>query len=256
MLVTGKVLWWPHNKKALRIRTWFRWNPKTKWKRKNYNLHQILAIYSALILLIIALTGLVWAFQWVDYSVQWMANGGKEVRRDTSSLISVPTVEAESGVMDRIIANINTINRELKSAYIVIPRLEKEPIHVYVRKREDINEYHEIYYRSSGRCLERLHTDDLSNGEKLLWLNYGIHVGSILGLPGKILAFFASLISASLPVTGFLIWWGKRRKGKQKPKTKKYPKLTLVPEPQKSLAGHVSVAYMNTGVKDNDRTNK
>jgi len=31
-------------------------------------------------------------------------------------------------------------------------------------------------------------------------------------LPGKILAFCASLIAASLPVTGFYIWWGRRKK--------------------------------------------
>jgi uncharacterized iron-regulated membrane protein len=40
-------------------------------------------------------------------------------------------------------------------------------------------------------------------------LNYDIHIGAILGLPGKIVAFLASLIAASLPVTGLVIWWGK-----------------------------------------------
>lgn len=49
-------------------------------------------------------------------------------------------------------------------------------------------------------------------GAKLRRMNYDIHVGSILGLPGKIIAFFAALIGASLPVTGFLVWWGKRKK--------------------------------------------
>jgi len=38
----------------------------------------------------------------------------------------------------------------------------------------------------------------------------------ILGLPDKILAFFASLVSASLPVTGFLVWWGRRNKERRK----------------------------------------
>jgi len=42
-------------------------------------------------------------------------------------------------------------------------------------------------------------------------------VGSILGLPGKVLAFFASLIGATLPVTGFIIWWGKGKKKKKTP---------------------------------------
>jgi len=48
--------------------------------------------------------------------------------------------------------------------------------------------------------------------DKLLRMNYDIHTGAILGLPGKILAFFASLICASLPVTGVYIWWGRRNK--------------------------------------------
>jgi len=47
-------------------------------------------------------------------------------------------------------------------------------------------------------------------------MNYDIHTGAILGLPGKILAFFASLICASLPVTGFYIWYGRKYKKKEK----------------------------------------
>jgi len=47
-------------------------------------------------------------------------------------------------------------------------------------------------------------------------MNFDLHLGFFMGLPGKILAFLASLICASLPVTGFLIWynrkWGKRSK--------------------------------------------
>jgi uncharacterized iron-regulated membrane protein len=44
--------------------------------------------------------------------------------------------------------------------------------------------------------------------------NYDIHVGAILGLPTKIIAFIVSLICASLPVTGFMIWWGEERKNR------------------------------------------
>lgn len=60
-------------------------------------------------------------------------------------------------------------------------------------------------------------------------MNYDLHVGSILGLPGKILAFFGALIGASLPVTGFLVWWGKRKK-KKKPVAQKasQPKIASI----------------------------
>ncbi|MEO8961981.1 MAG: PepSY-associated TM helix domain-containing protein [Ginsengibacter sp.] len=43
-------------------------------------------------------------------------------------------------------------------------------------------------------------------------MNYDIHTGQLLGLAGKILAFLASLIAASLPITGFYIWWGRKKK--------------------------------------------
>ena len=42
-------------------------------------------------------------------------------------------------------------------------------------------------------------------------LNYDIHIGAVLGLTGKIIAFLISLICASLPITGFLVWWNKRK---------------------------------------------
>jgi uncharacterized iron-regulated membrane protein len=55
---------------------------------------------------------------------------------------------------------------------------------------------------------------DATASDKLFRMNYDIHVGAIWGIAGKILAFSVSLISASLPITGFLIWWGRRNKRK------------------------------------------
>jgi len=53
-------------------------------------------------------------------------------------------------------------------------------------------------------------------GDKLMRMNYDIHVGAIAGIAGKIMAFLASLIAASLPITGFLIWRGKQKKSREK----------------------------------------
>ncbi|MBS1566334.1 MAG: PepSY domain-containing protein, partial [Bacteroidetes bacterium] len=55
---------------------------------------------------------------------------------------------------------------------------------------------------------------DAKVGDKIYRMNYDIHVGAIAGLPGKIIAFFVSLVCASLPVTGFIIWWGKKKRKK------------------------------------------
>ena len=56
-----------------------------------------------------------------------------------------------------------------------------------------------------------------SVADKMLRLNYDVHVGAIWGLAGKRRVFCASLVAASLPVTGFLIWRGRRRKQKKVP---------------------------------------
>jgi uncharacterized iron-regulated membrane protein len=43
---------------------------------------------------------------------------------------------------------------------------------------------------------------------------YPIHTGSVGGIFTKLIALAVSLFAASLPVTGFLIWWGRRKKSK------------------------------------------
>jgi len=60
-------------------------------------------------------------------------------------------------------------------------------------------------------------------------MNYDIHTGAIIGLPGKILAFFGSLIVASLPITGFYIWLGRKQKDKTKRQEKASKKLSRTP---------------------------
>ncbi len=68
--------------------------------------------------------------------------------------------------------------------------------------------------------------EQASVGDKLRRMNYDIHVGSILGFPGKVLAFLSALIGASLPITGFLIWYGRKFKKKA---TKKEPLKNVKP---------------------------
>lgn len=59
-----------------------------------------------------------------------------------------------------------------------------------------------------------------NRGAKLSRMNDDIYIGNIVGLPGRVAMFLAVLIGASLPITGFYIWWGKRRKNKKAAKEK------------------------------------
>ena len=57
MLISGIILWWPKNKKARKQRLSFDWKKVKSWKRKNYDVHNVLGFYASLFLLLIAFSG-------------------------------------------------------------------------------------------------------------------------------------------------------------------------------------------------------
>jgi uncharacterized iron-regulated membrane protein len=70
--------------------------------------------------------------------------------------------------------------------------------------------------RYSGKLLNFIPYSSKSPGAKLNALNYDIHTGQVAGFFGKIIAFLVSLISASLPITGLILYLGKKYKSKPK----------------------------------------
>lgn len=61
---------------------------------------------------------------------------------------------------------------------------------------------------------------DIAKADWIRRMNYGLHVGETGGIATKILYFLASLICASLPVTGFIVWWGENKKSSNKKSAK------------------------------------
>ncbi|MDX5479126.1 MAG: PepSY domain-containing protein, partial [Cyclobacteriaceae bacterium] len=75
MVISGLILWWPKKKnlaKSLQIK----WN--ANWRRKNYDLHQVLGFYVMVFALVFALTGLVWGFTWFRDAYFAATTGGKK----------------------------------------------------------------------------------------------------------------------------------------------------------------------------------
>jgi uncharacterized iron-regulated membrane protein len=226
LLISGLVLWWPKNRAASRQRFRFAWKPSTGFKRKNYDLHNVLGFYASLVLLLLAFTGLIWGFQWFAKSVYWVTSGGKtqvafyepnSARSDQSS--PLPAV-------DRLWQQTVTTHPNAKSIEAHFP--ETDSAAIAISTNPEAGTYwkadHRYYDQRTLREIPVTHqygrfSENLSMADKIARMNYDIHTGAIKGLPGKIIAFLASLIAASLPVTGFLIWLGRRkRKGKPAPR--------------------------------------
>ena len=223
MMITGIILWWPKRNKQ-KQRFTIKWN--AKWRRRNYDLHSVLGFYTMWIALILALTGLVWGFEWFARSVYQITGGEKQIIYEEPLSIKIS---------DDIITNpIDKLWMQLRAENPGVAVLEMHyPTSDTTSLAVTINPDRETYWKSDYRffdqyTLQELSSDHLygklsaaSAADKLIRMNYDIHTGAILGLGGKLLAFFASFICASLPLTGFYIWYGRNYKKEKKGKTPK-----------------------------------
>lgn len=214
LLISGLILWWP--KKSQRKQSfWFRWKKTSKWRRKNYDLHRVVGFYVFLIALLLALTGLMWASKSFNSSVKWVANGGKTI---PYTAISKPIEKSNPKQPFDVILNSVALKYP-EYEYLLIRKHPKPNIPYIVRvykKGEQNYKRTEMYFdRKTAELLDTFKFSDKNNGEKTQALNYDLHVGSIGGLPTKILVFIISLLIASLPITGFIIWYGRKTKKKK-----------------------------------------
>lgn len=214
-LITGLILWWPKNKGALKQRIKFAWKGTTRWKRKNYDLHNVIGFYSLPLLLLIGLTGLVFAFKWFDDNVQLAFNGGIKHKHVMASSDTTRNFAGKAS-LDKVIADATAKFPEANTFNLTMPKTRKSTLNVTVQsidgrryKRATIN-----YDRSSGAPLMLMGYNEKNAGQKFRAMNIDLHDGSIAGFWGRVLTFIISLIAASLPVTGFYIWWGRKYKKK------------------------------------------
>lgn len=218
MIISGIVLWWPRNKGARKTAFRIKWGASPK--RLNYDLHSVLGFYASWVLVFTMVTGLCWSFEKVMAAEYWVFSGGK-------TRLKPPVFKS---YRSDSITHTNMIDQVLASATAAYPGIE----HYQLRLPEnDSASYQVIMYldkKGFGRADnlyfnqytgERFAASEwglyanANGGEKANRMTYDIHTGGIGGWPTRVLIFFTALVAASLPVTGFYIWWGKRKKGKK-----------------------------------------
>ena len=217
LLVSGLVLWWPEKWKTGRLKKSFTVKWSASYKRLNYDLHNVLGFYTFSGLLVIALSGLVWSFENADLAVQYITSGGrgpekqKPVLSDTIRLALTPQIPGNPA--DTVFLQVSKAAPATAYFLYNFPLAKSGTVNVSAYQSEN-NLYEKIQYkydRYTGALLQAGKPfDQLSVPEQVKALNYDLHIGTVFGFSGKILAFLASLISAALPVTGFLIWRRKR----------------------------------------------
>lgn len=215
MLITGMILWWPKKWSKTNIKKSFTIKWDASFKRLNYDLHNVPGFYTMFITLILALSGLVYALPWFQKTVYVIAARTFE-QPDVKYEVSTPA-PFTGKPLDRIFIESQKLFKETDRIAVSPPLTEEAAVFVTgLRGKEVYYDFDVLQFdQYSAKLLNRRNYDEMNAGEKLSAMNYDIHVGAILGLPGKILALIGGLVAASLPISGLMIWLGRKKKNKK-----------------------------------------
>ncbi|MEN9298028.1 MAG: hypothetical protein RLZZ429_341 [Bacteroidota bacterium] len=219
MIVSGIILWWPRNKAAKKARFQIKWG--TSIKRLNYDLHNVLGFYASWVLIFIVFTGLIWAFDGFAKTIYHITGETKSIIQQ--QLPVSDTHQKKEVVTEKVVDKVwYKIEKEMSDTYkgveFILPQNYSAAL--LVRANPSANVFYKTDYRYFDQYSAKefegsygwgKYSDVSTLSDRIRRMNYDIHIGSVLGLPGRIAAFLAALIAASLPVTGFLIWQGKKK---------------------------------------------
>jgi uncharacterized iron-regulated membrane protein len=211
LVATGMYLWWPRKWNQL----WGVWLPRLR--RKPYivlrDLHSVGGIYTAIVAIVIALTGLIYTYAWGG-GFQYAAQKTDAYDMFNKPMLCKSPPTAKNLPLDRFVE----IGREKmpgKSLNVWFPRAPNG-VYMVFGSSDYGPQVHEMLFidRATGEILA---DRDISQAKPVYWFaswNYPLHVGSILGLPSKILWLAACLVLMTLPVTGVWMWWERRPAGR------------------------------------------
>jgi len=225
-VLTGIFLWLPKKAKNWKQGLSVKWSGN--WKRINHDLHNTLAFYSILALFIMAVTGPFWSFGW--YKTGWQKTwdtyqAPKEEKKEDKSKESSTAeqvVEDSTAIPEPQIISLDealaTANQHLSYAGVVKLTLPEEP-----QGDLAVSKSRTGFFARAGADQLKLNAQTLELKEKVLFGELpvrqqigksvkALHTVEIFWKFTKFLWAVACAITTSLPITGTMIWWNKRKK--------------------------------------------
>ena len=227
ILLTGLFLWWPKKLKGIGKR--LKISLGHGRQRLFYDLHTVGGVYVFVLLLAMAMTGLTWSFEWYRtgfYKVfgAEMAEAGKgdkgpkkDKRKDA------PREEgAEQGKLpasyiywEEVVEYVIEVS-EADYPEITVKDGEVEVPLAGLGNSRAADSFR--FDKKTGQVTEYKAYRETKRDKKLRGWIYSVHTGAWGGLFTRICYVLAALFGASLPLTGYYIFyqrkWGKKRKAK------------------------------------------
>lgn len=214
MLLSGILLWLPR-----KFKKWQYWKPgfkimwKAKGKRLNHDLHNTLGFYLFPVMLIIALTGPYFTFDWYKKGFRDMfTSKQKEI-----TITKKNPENASSITSDQVYHKTKQL---MPYEGDVLIRLPKDSLADFI-----VQKYTTGFFAGTSYDKLMIHQYDIHHytidkfseqpmGQQIVSSVKPIHTGELFGLFSKIIYCLSALMATSLPITGMLIWWNKRKKKK------------------------------------------
>lgn len=239
ILLSGLVIWIPRTSKALKNR--LKISCTKGWRRFWYDSHAATGIYTLVFLLVMALTGLTWSFGWyrtAAYSLfgatpQTMEAGhgnagnreaGATSQRNHTHPDRQPdsrprrtgTDESDTRpknaqrpyrTWDQVLAGL----QQTYPSYTSI-KLERNSAQIITSPEGSLRKSDTARFQAEDGTITGITTSDqVPISQKMKGYFYSFHTGTWGGMWTKILYFLAAFLGGILPLSGYYLWYKKKK---------------------------------------------
>jgi uncharacterized iron-regulated membrane protein len=203
LVISGVYLWWPV--KRARVK----WSASAR--RVHFDLHNTAGIYSALFLVVLAVTGI--AIHFDDRLEQFLHQkaGTARISRNVPSVVQDDLTPITP---DQAIQAALTEMPEARALLVVLPANAQASYLVALRFPEDLTPGGRSWVnvdQYSGTVLSGQDSRTVAVATQTIILNRAIHTGDVFGLATKTLMSLSSLMLVIQAITGYYMWWKKLR---------------------------------------------
>lgn len=233
----GVWLWWPRTR--AKLGSSFRLELGRGWRRATYDLHNVLGFYSALVLFLLAATGVMLAYPGLTRTVARAvftevrdaeapaASAGSQVGgpqtggQGEDAEASERPIAYSAAAVDAAAAHAAAQFPAAYGTTIRFPPPAGGPLRVVkaMSTPSEPPEAHLLTYDpNTGEFLALIRHSEATAAQRANRLVGGIHLGTVYGWPTRLIAFVVSFVAGTLPITGALVWfprWRRKRRRKR-----------------------------------------
>jgi sulfite reductase (NADPH) flavoprotein alpha-component len=206
LVATGLYLRWP--RKSTNWRAWFVVDRRLRGRGFLYSLHAVIGTYVLPLLLMSALTGLYFAYDWYYDMLHRMA-GVPVVEEPKPQPFTEPDVASAWNVFER-----ETASHSVGRTIVRMPHEEGEVFRVQYLDRDAPHDWANNTIKidpASSQLLSHERYADKTAGGRLMASMLAIHRGQYFGVPGMVLLMLSSLALPLFVVTGWMMYLDRRR---------------------------------------------